>query len=90
MNKTEYLLTILSEESAEVAHAACKAIRFGLADVKPGQQENNIRRLESELADLLAVAEMLGLRIHEVDKDAKIAKVKKFMEYSRKVGTLKD
>lgn len=88
MNKTEYLLTTLSEECAEVTQRACKAIRFGLAEVQPGQQENNARRIERELADLMAVADMLGLRISEDDKDAKIAKVKKYMEYSREIGTL--
>ncbi len=89
MNRTEHLLITLSEECSEVSQVACKALRFGLNDIGPGKQENNIRSLERELADVIAVAEMLGLRIREEDKDAKMAKVKKYMEYSRKVGTLK-
>jgi NTP pyrophosphatase (non-canonical NTP hydrolase) len=88
MNETEYLLTTLSEECAEVAQRACKAIRFGLAEVQPGQQEDNTRRLERELADLIAVADLLGLRVREEDKVAKIEKLKKYMGYSREIGTL--
>lgn len=90
MNETEHLLTVLSEECAEVAQRACKAARFGLTEVQPGQQEDNTRRLERELADLLAVADLLGLRVREEDKAAKIEKLKKFMGYAREVGTLKN
>lgn len=90
MNETEYLLVVLSEECAEVAQRASKAIRFGLSEIQPGQQEDNRRRLEGELADLMAVAELLRLCIREEDKTAKIAKLKKFMEYSRAMGILKD
>lgn len=88
MNETEYLLTVLSEECAEVAQRACKAARFGLREIQPGQPEDNTRRLERELADLMAVAKLLGLRVREKDKAAKRKKLKKFMDYSRKIGAL--
>ncbi len=88
MNTTEHLLTILAEECAEVAQRASKAARFGLTEVRPGETENNARTIEREMGDLMAVFEMLGLCIHEEDKDAKIAKVKKYMDYARKIGTL--
>jgi NTP pyrophosphatase (non-canonical NTP hydrolase) len=88
MNETEHLLTILSEECAEVAQRASKAVRFGLLEIQPGQQEDNTRRLERELADLMAVAELLGLRIRDEDKAAKLEKLKKFMGYSREIGKL--
>lgn len=90
MNKIEYLLTVLTEECAEVAQRACKAARFGLSEIQPGQEEDNVRRLERELADLMATADLLGLRVREEDKVAKIEKLKKFMEYSRQIGRLQD
>ncbi len=90
MNRTEYLLIVLAEECAEVAQVACKGLRFGLDDIGPGKKENNLRSLERELADLLAVVELLDLSIREEDKEAKFRKVAKYMEYSRKAGTLKD
>lgn len=88
MNQTEHLLTILGEECAESAQRASKAIRFGLAEVQPGQQEDNKRRLERELAEVVALAEILGLEIREEDKRAKREKLRKFMDYSRELGKL--
>lgn len=88
MTKTEHLLTILAEECAEVAQRASKAARFGLTDIDPETNETATRLLEKELADLMAMVGMLGLRIREEDKEAKVAKVMKWLDYSRKVGTL--
>lgn len=88
MNDREHLLTILSEECAEVAQRASKAIRFGLYEVQPGQPKNNKWRLEQELADLMATAEILGLEVRVADKVAKLEKLKKYMGYAREVGTL--
>ena len=89
MNETEYLLTCLSEECAEIAKQASKGIRFGLGDFEPGQSETNTRRIERELADLLAVAERLGFHIRHEDKSAKHDKLIKYMGISRQLGTLK-
>lgn len=88
MNHLEYLLTVLGEECAEVIQRASKAIRFGMAEVQPGQHENNRRRLERELADVAATVELLGLEIREEDKAAKREKLTKFMAYSESAGTL--
>lgn len=90
MNETEHLLTVLSEECAEVAQRASKAARFGLSEIQPGQPEDNKRRLERELADLMATADLLGLTVRDEDKAAKLEKLKKFMAYSRENGTLED
>ena len=92
MNEQEHLLTILTEECAEVVQEACKAIRFGLGDFNPKDPANgdNKRRIECELADLMAVADLLGLTVREEDKAAKCEKLKKYMDYSRKLGTLED
>jgi DNA-directed RNA polymerase subunit M/transcription elongation factor TFIIS len=88
MNETEHLLTVLTEECAEVGQRACKALRFGLSEIQPGQPEDNKRRLERELADLMATAELLGLTVRGEDKAAKREKLKKYMDYSREIGTL--
>lgn len=88
MNETEHLLTVLVEECAEVAQVACKAIRFGLSDCKPGQSETNRRMLEREMADLTATADLLGLHIRDEDKAVKLVRLQKFMAYAREVGTL--
>lgn len=88
MNEQEHLLTVLTEECAEVAQRACKAARFGLTEVQPGQTEDNKRRIERELADLMATADLLGLSIRDEDKAAKVEKLKKYMVYAREVGTL--
>lgn len=90
MNVKEHLLTILSEECAEVAQRASKAARFGLKEIQPGQAEDNTRRLERELAELLAVAQILGLTVREEDKLLKRVKVEKYMAYALEIGTLQD
>lgn len=92
MNEQEHLLAVLSEECSEVVQEVCKALRFGLHDVNPKEpnQGDNQRRIERELAQLMAVAELLGLRIRNEDKVAKVEKLKKYMGYARKLGTLED
>lgn len=90
MNKIEHLLVVLGEECAEVAQRASKAIRFGLYEVQPGQAEDNKRRIERELADLMATAELLGLQVRDEDKDAKREKLRKFMDYASERGTLQE
>lgn len=88
VNTTENLLTILAEECAEAAQRASKAIRFGLTEVQPGQSDDNVRRLERELADVVAVAEMIGLQIRDADKAEKKRKVLEYTLYSQKIGTV--
>lgn len=95
MNRTEHLLTCLAEECAEVAQRASKALRFGLAEIQPGQNFTNAERIALEFRDMLALAEMLedecGLYLYWHDKpgiERKKIKVREFLEYSKQCGTL--
>ncbi len=90
MTEAEYLLIVLSEECAEVSERVCKALRFGKDEVQPGQGDNNMRRIQRELGDLIATAELLGIHALETDKAAKREKLKKFMAYSREIGIIKE
>jgi hypothetical protein len=95
MNKTEYLLTTLMEEAAEVQKVASKCIRFGLDNIKPGKSKSNFEKLEVEINDFYALVEMLEQHVgaatiyseHLIIKKTK--KVGKFMELSRELGTLR-
>lgn len=55
------ILHCLIEECAEIQHRACKALRFGLAEVEPDQGYTNIERLSVEVGELLTVADMAAL-----------------------------
>lgn len=88
MRQKEYLLTVLAEECSEVAQRASKAIRFGIEEVQPGQPDDNRRRLERELSELMEVADLLGLKVREEDRAAKRVKLCEFMAYSRRLGIL--
>ena len=90
MNRTEHLLVKLMEECCEVAQEASKASIFGLQEVMSGQPLTNRERVMKELNDVWALCEMLSLTV--VDRaaiDTKKAKVEKYMEYARSIGTLK-
>lgn len=95
MDRREYLLTCLAEEAAEVVQACSKALRFGLEDVHPEKHISARTVIVAELNDMAAVIEMLiddgaftGPLNNRAAMDAKIAKVEKFMGYSRECGTL--
>jgi NTP pyrophosphatase (non-canonical NTP hydrolase) len=98
MNRREHLLTILSEECAEVAKEASKANRFGLDDHQPGQPETetNRKKLTEELNDLVSIADMLFDEGYiddflDIDKmESKKKKVEKYLKYSKYRGTLND
>lgn len=99
MNIAEHLLACLSEECSEISEQCArvsvrvsKALRFGLAEVQPGQLLSNVERLAAELADLQATVEVLqdaGI-ITQAQKDAKKAKLRKFMEYAERLGAIAD
>lgn len=93
MNTTQYLLSCLIEECAEVIQRATKAQRFGLEEIQPEQSLSNRQRLAAELADLMGTIELLkedGVRlpIPAAAIEAKFDKVKKYMDYSRELGVL--
>lgn len=60
MTREEHLLTILAEECCEVAHRVSKALRFGLAEIQPGQALTNAQRIMAEVQDFLAVYQMIA------------------------------
>lgn len=97
MIRQDHLLTILGEECSEVAKEVSKALRFGLHDAYEGVSVSE--KLQRELCEVLAVIEMLrqegvllGLQGYtaEAYRDAKRAKIERFLEYSRAVGRLSD
>lgn len=95
MNRLEHLLFILAEEGAEVAQRASKAARFGIDEVQEGQPLTNEERIWYEFSDLIAVSEMIQTErgkggICRQMVQAKKEKVERFLEYSRKMGTLED
>jgi hypothetical protein len=97
MDETSHRLICLAEECAEiseqcskVAVRVSKALRFGLDEVQPGQLMDNVQRLAIELADILAVAELLESAgvIARVRVEIKKDKLRTFMDYAAKCGTL--
>lgn len=61
MNRIEHLLTCAAEESNEVGQRACKAGRFGLSEVQPGQTLDNWERIVEEFHDLFSVLIILAM-----------------------------
>jgi NTP pyrophosphatase (non-canonical NTP hydrolase) len=109
VNREEHLLTCLAEECGEVQQAISKALRFGLnetvddylkylGDTTVTSKPSNRERIIRELADVLAVVELLDesgvLTTNEICNrnliEEKKKKLKHFMEYARSRGTLKD
>lgn len=97
MTTSEHLLCCLAEECAEIAEIcsrisirASKAIRFGISDLEPGEERTAAERLVVELADLLAVVEILEVRgiITRAMVGRKKAKLSMFMSYAATHGTL--
>jgi hypothetical protein len=92
----EHLLLIASEECNEVAHRISKALRFGLRDIPPGGSKTNAELIVEEFSQLNAMIHMLHdqnlIPCISDPKEfaAKIHNVEKFLEYSKKQGTLTD
>lgn len=86
MNRTEYLLTVVAEECAEVAQRAAKAARFGLDQIQVDPHENpdgltNRERIVGEYNDLIGTLQMLGLDVQRPGlQQKKQAKVTHYLE----------
>jgi hypothetical protein len=94
MTRKEHLLVILMEECAEVQKECAKALRFGLDEkYLPESDETNAESINREISDLVGVMQMLQddghLQLIDYNRvEEKIKKVEKYLEYSKKVGTL--
>lgn len=103
MTRTEHLLVILGEECNEIAQRVAKALRFGLAEVQPGQPLTNAQRVMDEVNDFVAVYLLISgpdaspetNDLFQIDPQAmsravavKQAKVKDFLAYSAAQGTV--
>lgn len=78
------LLVILMEECAEIQYHCAKAIRFGLADAAPGQNDTNRQRISDEVGDLLAVIDLLAkamVVIKERVKESQANKIERLAKY---------
>ena len=82
------VMTIIAEEAAEVAQAACKILRFGI-DHKPGRDNNNVDDLSLEVGDLtymLQLAKENGLLNQDKVRDGmdrKHERLKVYMQNER-------
>lgn len=94
MTRTEHLLVCLAEEAAEIQQAVAKALRFGLDDGYPRTDRKNRNDIMREIADLIAVTEMLqeekvlASPFVRFRISAKKAKVKKWLKYAKQQGTI--
>ena len=78
------LLTVIIEECAEVQKRATKALRFGLAEIQPGQSQTNVARMSLEIGDLSAVVDLArteGLVLQDVMMHGYRAKREKLARY---------
>ena len=97
LNKTEYLLTCLAEECAEVQQLISKCVRFGFENYNPHDKDKrtNYEELKRELDDIDALRWMLQAESNKnfahadsMTLSPKIAKVLRYMDVSRECGTL--
>ena len=93
MKTSEYLLSTMMEELAEVQQELSKCLRF-TPDHRPGQDgPSNFDRANNEWNDVLALIMLLekeGLvfRIDPSLISAKIKRLERIMEVSRRLGAL--
>jgi zinc finger protein len=103
MTEHEHLMTVATEECAEVAHRIAKAMRFGMdqvqEDADDAPEENparltNKQRIEHEYYQLRATLGLVGIDAWttspvsaRVERE-KVEKVRRYLERSRRCGTL--
>lgn len=97
MNKVQYLLQLLQEECSEVIQDSSKCNRFGCNSRSHASQTpmSNFQHLVGELNDVFAIVQMLQNEGFDLTNfgnqdaiDAKIAKVKRYMQDSINEGLL--
>lgn len=96
MTESEHLLTCLAEDAGELVRACVQALRFGPDNGYPGRDRTHAGDISKAATDLMAVLELLQEHgdlewlLPNCAKlmEAKKAKVRDFMEYARKRGTL--
>lgn len=93
MKYLDHLLTIVIEEASEVIKDACKAQRFGMDCVEPGQSLTNEERLWNEANDFVGALDLVkDLRgyggLSQETMEAKKSKIKKFSDISIRNGQL--
>ncbi len=96
LTEEDYLLACLAEECGEIQQVVGKIMRFGLDDLPPDGNKTNRELLQSEFIDLCSVYMMLvragvlpfPAEAEDEAVERKTERVKKYMEYSRKVGRL--
>jgi hypothetical protein len=92
MNADQYHLGKIAEEAVEVAQRALKAQQFGLGEVQPGQDFDNLERLMGEFHDLFTTFEnfcdLVGANPipDGVKRHARLRKMKKFLQLSKDLG----
>ena len=105
MNMTEYLLTCLGEELAEVQQETSKCLRFTPNHKPTAYQTTNLERLQLEVADVVAIGSMLaeediliGISVNRDSLktaamrerfDDKVNRTMKLMHVSVELGALK-
>lgn len=81
MNREQYLLMKVMEESNELGVRASKAARFGLHQEQPEQDAgDNEERIIGEFNDLCAVLQMLGLDPFKIINSDLVERHKKKVE----------
>jgi len=95
VNRKEYLLVQAGEEAAELIQELSKCLRFGPYEIYEKDCRTNAVRVIDEFNDLLALLEMLvdeGILPCNLIRGSNIKmkknKVKHYMEYAVKCGTL--
>lgn len=86
----------MAEECMEIAQRCSKAARFGIDEKEPGQNLDNITRINSEYCDFLGITELASelnlfdINVNREQIDKKKAKILKYMQYSKERGQLHD
>ena len=88
MQSDQYHLCKIAEECTEVAQRALKAQQFGLGEIQPGQNLNNLDRLIGEFHDLFTTLQNFADHVSrdpipcEIKKGIRLRKMDKFLQLS--------